>query len=190
LITRHDIEKRWIVIKKVVLWVVYAVFVGLLVFGAVNRSEAKAGTGSGEGKAVSENISCEANEWHEISKRRQSENRDSRPGSAGEKDQKTITGEGDHEWNTYEGIVHSISEDSLMIDSINGEDLIIEGRAWKYALEHGFITDTGNSIQLSGFFEEGEFKVSWIIDIDTESFVEVRDPSGHPLWAGGRGSGK
>jgi hypothetical protein len=42
--------------KKIALWVVYAGFVGLLVFGAVNRTQAKADTGSGEGKVASDSI--------------------------------------------------------------------------------------------------------------------------------------
>jgi hypothetical protein len=87
----------------------------------------------------------------------------------------------------YAGVVLAVDEDGLVIVLESGEELLIEGRTWRYAQEIGFETKSGDSIYLEGYYEGGEFKVISITDITTFNSVVLRSETGKPMWAGGNG---
>jgi hypothetical protein len=94
-----------------------------------------------------------------------------------------------YDWLTLEGTVVTVDEDALVIETADGE-LLIDGRAWAYALEQGFATQAGHEMTVTGFWEDGEFKAAEIVDVDSGESVSVRDQDGRPYWSGqGRGSG-
>ncbi|UCC65558.1 MAG: hypothetical protein JSV36_11145, partial [Anaerolineae bacterium] len=70
----------------------------------------------------------------------------------------------------------------------------VENRAWWFAQEQGFWTQTGHQMTLVGFYEddgpEQHFEVGRIDDNTSGQTVLVREENGRPLWAGrGRRSG-
>jgi len=85
---------------------------------------------------------------------------------------------------TLEGTVAHYNTDELLVNVIDGSQLIIEGRAWSFAQENGFATSPGNSLQLTGFFEGEDFETIEIKDLTTGQTVLLREESGRPLWAG------
>jgi len=87
----------------------------------------------------------------------------------------------------YAGVVLAVGDDGLSILLESGEELLIEGRAWRYALELGFETQPGAALYLDGFFEEGEFKVVSITDLNTLDVVILRSDTDQPMWAGRNG---
>ena len=92
-------------------------------------------------------------------------------------------------WTNIEGTVWQADQESLSLILATGDHLIVEGRAWRYAIESGFSTVEGHRISLAGFYEEGEFKVGAIHDLSSSQSVTLRQASGQPLWSGGNGRG-
>jgi hypothetical protein len=90
------------------------------------------------------------------------------------------------DWLTESGEALEVSADLLLVDTGSG-DMLIEGRAWRFALEEGFEIQVGDSLQMSGFWEDGEFKPGVIENQSTGETVTLRDPDGRPLWSGNRG---
>jgi hypothetical protein len=110
--------------------------------------------------------------------------------------QATGSGQGDgiglesvEDWLTLEGAVTAVDESELALQVADSE-LIVEGRAWMYALEQGFSTEEGHEVAVTGFWEDGEFKPAELVDTTTGNSVVVRDEGGRPYWSGqGRGAG-
>ena len=46
------------------------------------------------------------------------------------------------------------------------------------------MAQAGDSVSLTGFYEDGDFEVGQIDDQTTGQTVSLRDESGRPLWAG------
>jgi hypothetical protein len=93
------------------------------------------------------------------------------------------------DWLTLEGAVTAVDESALVLQVADGE-LIVDGRAWLYALEQGFSTEEGHAVAVTGFWEDGEFKPVELVDTTAGGSVTVRDEGGRPYWAGqGRGAG-
>jgi hypothetical protein len=93
------------------------------------------------------------------------------------------------DWLILEGTVAAVDEDALVVEVAESE-LLVDGRAWTYALEQGFITEAGHEVTVTGFWEDGEFKPVELVDTTSGASVTVRDQGGRPYWAGqGRGAG-
>lgn len=91
------------------------------------------------------------------------------------------------DWLSIQGIVISVDEEEMVVELSVGEQIIVEGRAWSFSQESGFVVETGDQIQLTGFFEEGDFEVGGMENITTGQLVVLREESGRPLWAGAGG---
>ena len=94
------------------------------------------------------------------------------------------------DWLPIQGTVLSVSEEEMVVELTGGEQIIVEGRAWSFSQESGFVVNTGDQIQLTGFFEEGDFEVGGMKNITTGDAVVLREESGRPLWAGAGGRGR
>jgi hypothetical protein len=88
------------------------------------------------------------------------------------------------EWAAYTGTVVINDPVMILVETSEGIQIEIEGRAWSYAQEMGFSTAVGNALQINGFHEDGEYKVATIEDLTTGQTIITRDENGRPGWAG------
>ena len=93
------------------------------------------------------------------------------------------------EWLEVVGTVVSMNEEELVLQFQDGQDMVVECKSWTYALELGFTTEIGNELKLYGFYEGEEFEVGGFEDLTTQLLTMVREESGRPFWAGGSGRG-
>jgi len=89
------------------------------------------------------------------------------------------------EWLTLAGSVVSVDADELLVQTDDGQQILIDGRAKRFLDELGFTAQGGQRLQLTGFYEDGDFEVGTVDNITTGQTVQIRDESGRPLWAGG-----
>jgi hypothetical protein len=91
------------------------------------------------------------------------------------------------DWLSESGEAVEVSTDLLLVDTGSGDDLLIDGRAWRYVLEEGFEVQPGDTLDVSGYWEDGEFKPGMIENQSSGEFIQLRDIDGRPLWSGNRG---
>jgi len=186
-------------IKKIVLWTLFAAFVGLIVFGAINRTNAKLEDQSPEERQSSQSQGEDGNrgqsgkEANESTTDHEGELLENLPTpSSTEETAITIAsaesleafvGDSAHEWVTLTGSVVSVTTKTLTLTLNDGQTLLIERRPWRFAQENGFTTAPGNQLEIIGFYEDGLFQAAQIHDLTADLLVRLRDETGHPLWA-------
>ena len=161
--------------KKIALWTVYVLIVGLLVFGAANRTSAKTDQGVLFGN-LTENTG----------------GRGQLDGTGEEYERNSNIENADHEenleehtWESMSGKVIGIGAEALVIDTESAGILEIEGRTWRFAQELGYVPAEGNEVLVQGFYENGEFEVAIIQDLTDDIIFRMRDEYGKPMWGGG-----
>jgi len=87
-------------------------------------------------------------------------------------------------WFSFDASVILVDDEALTLQFSDGEQVAIEGRAWRYALESGFTTSIGHQIIATGFLEDGEFKVGTLENSTSGQTIVLREASGRPLWSG------
>lgn len=87
----------------------------------------------------------------------------------------------DHQWETISGVVRSIDDTQMTVQTGSGE-IVIADRPWSFALESGFSAHVGEQIILDGFYEDDVFEAGRLTNGD--QVVSIREESGRPLWAG------
>jgi len=159
-------------VKKITLWTVYVLIVGLLFFGAANRTLVKTdrgllfgnldeiASGRGQGNGSSQEYGEYETAGHEEILEEQA-------------------------WVTLNGQIIDVGSEVLEIQTSTAGMLEIEGRSWRFAQELGYIPGEGNEVVVGGFYEDGEFKVSTIHDLGTDQIYQLRDGYGKPIWGGG-----
>ena len=183
-------------VKKIVLGTQFVIFVGALITGAVIRTMDKTeqvalATGSNR-----ENEGISGGQG----------NSQGKGGSGGSDNAAAGTGQGrggnggegsgllaeqntDHVWDAYSGVVIDVSVDVLTIETDSGETIQVDGRAWSYAQNLGFVLQQGDLVEFEGFYEDSEFKVVSLENLTTNENIVLRDADGRPAWSGGgRGS--
>ncbi len=96
-------------------------------------------------------------------------------------------------WLEVQGAVVSAGADAMIIETGDGEQMIVEGQPWSFAQEEGFRAEVGDTVTLTGFYEDDEFKVGSINNNSTGQTVQLRAENGKPGWAGrgeGQGNGR
>jgi len=88
------------------------------------------------------------------------------------------------EWLTLQGTVAMATTDELVVQTTGGEQILMDGRPWRFAQEAGFSAQAGDQLVLVGFYEGGDFEVGQIENMATGQVVLIRDEDGRPLWAG------
>ena len=156
-------------VKKIALWAAYILIVGLLVFGAANRTSAKTDQGilfgnlndivAGRGQTTGGTGNYESADHEEILE--------------------------EQDWVSYSGQIISIGTEALEIQTGAAGILEIAGRPWRFAQELGYDPLEGNEVLVQGFYENGEFEVSIINDLSIDQIFRLRDEYGKPLWGGG-----
>jgi hypothetical protein len=182
-----------IMLKKIVLGTLLVGLIGILVIGAVirtmdktervaeasgrgyGRNGAEAGTyaagGSGQGRGGYAQSGNQGGYG--------GQGREDAPGD------QTGTGQANvEEWLTLQGTVVSVDADTLVVQTVSGEQVTMENRPWWFAQEQGFSAQVGDQVTLIGFYENDSFEVGQVDDITKGQMVLVRDENGRPLWAG------
>jgi RNase P/RNase MRP subunit p29 len=90
----------------------------------------------------------------------------------------------DHDWQTIEGAVISVDQQQMTVRTAEG-DIQIADRPWDFAQSAGFTVQVGETVSMTGFYEDGTFEVGTLATGSQQ--VQVREESGRPLWAGGGG---
>ena len=201
-------------LQKIVVGTLVAALSGVLIVGAINRSDAK-----------SEQVAQE----HEVNSGRLAREEDREPIQQGQGQQgqgnraayaETDTlesvsrgggqgrlsegfsgkwqedtsrgGEGSayvDEWLEVVGTVVSMNEEELVLQLQDGQEMVVECKSWTYALELGFTTEIGHELKLYGFYEGEELEIGGFEDLTTQLLTMVREESGRPFWVGGSGRG-
>jgi hypothetical protein len=188
-------------LKKIVLGTLFIGFIGVLIYGAILRTDAKtssgdaeghgSGTGLGRGRANTEEETDVAYSRGQRQGRGQTARATSEQSVDVPELEQDIDSQSDRaaERQTVEGTVISVGAQALVVERVDGHQILVEGRAWTYALEQGFDVQIGNVVSVMGFLEDGEFKAGSLENLTTGQRMAVRDTNGRPLWSGGgRGS--
>jgi hypothetical protein len=172
-------------VKKIVLGALMIGLCSIVIAGAINRTTAKT-TGSehvnrqGDGYGIAESNSNTG----ERSRGKQ--------GPGGNNNRATIQDlDGDleadaslsQERTVLHGIVASVGGDTLTVELLDGETIVVEGRAWSFAQERGFTSEVGDQVALTGTIQE-EFKIWRIENLTTGQTITLRGGNGRPQWAG------
>jgi hypothetical protein len=88
------------------------------------------------------------------------------------------------DWVAIQGGVVSVDASMLVVEATNGEEIVVEGRAWRFAQELGFWPGAGDEVVLLGFYENEDLEVGKIDDLTDGQTVLIREEGGRPLWAG------
>ncbi len=180
--------------KKILIWSIYAGVVGLLIYGAVIRTEAKTQGNKfqPEGRLEDESLGQEGGGggWSrngEESRGRAGEGSGRNGSSSGSGDEVNLAEDQEHDWISLAGVVSNLDAESLWIETGQAENLEITGRTWLFISESDILISIGDQVELSGFYEDDEFELALIQDLTTGAFLQVRENSGRPLWSGRRG---
>ena len=84
------------------------------------------------------------------------------------------------EWETLTGKVTAV-DGEVTVQTAGGEVLVGMGQA---AYREGFALDVGDSVSVTGFYEDGEFKAGAVENLTTGETIILRDETGRPVWAG------
>ena len=150
-------------LKKILLWGMYFVFVALLVVGGMYRTQVKSGTDSpmlvGNANAPLTNRDGNSVSHEE----------------AGDEDTpKTMI--------VLTGQAETVRQGRVTVMTDANQPLELAGRSWRYAQSLGFTVQAGDRLTLEGFDENGDFKIANLTNLSNGRHVQLRDASGHPLW--------
>jgi hypothetical protein len=85
----------------------------------------------------------------------------------------------------YEGVVTRAPAAGvdLVVRTGDGEEVVV-GTGPGYMETQGFALQAGETVQVSGYWEDDELKASQITRLADGQTIALRDESGHPAWAG------
>lgn len=89
------------------------------------------------------------------------------------------------DWATSEGVVIQAPGQGvdLIIETDAGEELQI-GTGPSYLESQGFALETGEAVQVRGYWEGSEFKAAELVRLQDGQAITLRDELGRPAWAG------
>jgi hypothetical protein len=95
-------------------------------------------------------------------------------------------------WLTLQATVASVDSQALIVQTAEGQEIVVENRAWWFAQEQGFSAQVSDQVTLVGFYENDDpstgsgqrFEVGRITNVTSGQSVEIREDNGRPLWAG------
>ena len=105
---------------------------------------------------------------------------DAAAGSAGGTGQAQVDG-----WLEVQGSATGVTSAALIVQTVGGSEVVVEGRAWRFLQEQGFSVQVGDELKLTGFYEGEDFEVGQIDNGSNGQIVLIREDGGRPLWAGG-----
>lgn len=198
--------------KKIIVGALLVGVIGVLVAGAVNRTNAKVGDGTASeagrrGRATAvvtdanqQNYGGRGNEtgasqggrWAQDSAVEQA--RGGQGGGRGVRGGQAVAGDSQNtpladvaaaDWLVVPGTVSSAADNLVEIETAAGEVIPFEGQPLSFARGQGFSLKVGDKVTLAGYDENGEFKIGKITNLNSGMSITLRDTSGRPGWAGG-----
>jgi len=167
--------------KKIIIGTLILGLVGILVIGAINRTNAN--TGNTEARGQGRGRGNEAITYTTSG----GQGRGSNP-------QDALEGRGQGRGNasqaqvveelTLQGTVVSVDNTTLLVQTSSGEQVTVENRPWQYALGANFSAQVGDQVTLTGFYQSGVFEVSQMNNLTNGKSVALRDATGRPGWSG------
>lgn len=89
-------------------------------------------------------------------------------------------------WISVTGTVDQVFTNGITIQLEENGFAELSQRGWAFAQQNGFIPQTGDSLILTGFYENGVFEIAQINDLTNHQQISLRDADGHPLWRGNK----
>jgi len=173
-------------VKKIVLGILMVGLCGIVVVGAVNRTTVKT-TGVEQVYRQGDRFGSRETMSDTGERLRGTQ------GTGGSNRGSTVQGldrypEADpisaQEWLVLHGIVASVEEDTLTVELLDAEKIVVKGRAWSFAQEQGFASQVGDQVELVGYSAGDEFEVGRIENLTNGQMITLRDGNGRPQWAG------
>ncbi len=184
-------------LKKVVVGALLTGLVAVLIWGAINRTNALAGRGDGGTGHRGWSTEINAPEDNGLGGGRWSQEAQQaggwgggRWGQAAGNQSGSATGglpQADSRpqtWVTLQGQVISAADDLIEIETTTGVVIPFEGQPLRFALQQQFTARVGDAVVVKGFEEDGEFKIGQITNLTNGATVTLRDVTGRPGWAG------
>ena len=95
------------------------------------------------------------------------------------------------EWLTDNATVLSVDDYLWVVTLEDGSTIEIDGRTLSYLQELGFTVTPGDSIVLTGFYDEdGIYEIGQVENLNTGEIAVIRTDTGTPLWSGGQNGGQ
>lgn len=91
------------------------------------------------------------------------------------------------DWETVAGTVVETVE--LVVETSDGQMVQIGLGPSHYRDSQGFAIQVGDQVQVSGYWEDGEFKAAQVDNLTAGTQIVLRDTSGRPMWSGRGRSG-
>ncbi len=85
------------------------------------------------------------------------------------------------------GEISVLSNRGATIILENGLTISLNPRSWRFAQDQGLQAQLGDSLLLTGFYENGNFEVVHLRNLDNGTVAQIRDEDGHPMWISGGG---
>jgi hypothetical protein len=179
-------------------------FAGVLIAGAVNRTLAKSGE-DGHVAIANQDISGQAiqGSGRGLGNGNGQATHDDSEGFGGKQEQQFQLSQGNGyrgsgqavgrdgdltqavEETSLQGEVAWLDDVALQVTLADGNMLELADRPWRFALESGFACQPGDSIEVTGFYDDyGVFEVIQLENLSSGQITYLRDESGRPLWAG------
>ncbi len=86
------------------------------------------------------------------------------------------------EWQSISGTVIETVE--LVIETAGGERMQIGLGPSHYREAQGFVLKVGDQVNVSGYWEDGEFKAAQVENVSSGQIITLRDTSARPMWSG------
>ncbi|MBT3187770.1 MAG: hypothetical protein HN736_13475 [Anaerolineae bacterium] len=154
-------------LKRAIFWLLYLLFVVGLIWGAINRTssvleENDRSSGSNHTREINQTAEIEATPSEDHS------------------DREVIV-----RWEILKAEISVLSNRDATMILENGEILSLNPRSWRFAQAQGLQAQLGDSLLLTGFFENEKFEVVHLRNLDNGTVAQIRDEAGHPLWVSG-----
>jgi hypothetical protein len=187
--------------KKIILGALLIGVIGVLIAGVVVRTSATSGERAGEtgrrGRATEVATADASQENYDGRGSERTLGATGRGGrwAQGSAAEQTLGGPGDgqgapladvaaEDWLAMRGEVISAADDLVEIKTDAGQVIPFEGRPLSFAAEQGFSLKVGDLVWVSGYEENGEFKIGKVTNLNSGASIALRDTSGRPGWAG------
>ena len=92
-------------------------------------------------------------------------------------------------YETLAGVVQNFDGVGISLTTTDGAPLWVQLGQSRYVSAQGAVYTAGDHVTATGFYENGQFQASSVINDTTGQTLTLRDASGRPLWAGGGNGG-
>ena len=182
-------------LKKAILGAAFVGLIAFLVAGAINRTQDKtegsvqaAGLGGGQQRANNNVEDRQTGADHQLS------------GSQGSRGagRSTVQNERQYpnyqetidEWLTYNGTVAQVPTEGVELIVETSEGQLVIGTGPQALVEQGADVQIGDELEVTGYWENDEFKASEITLLASGQTIVLRDELGRPSWSGSQQAGR